>query len=60
MKPQTMQKASVAAERIQRRYSFLYASLLPPARPLNPLSVVRWNAERDFIVCLHFSLLCLK
>ncbi|KAF9643854.1 hypothetical protein BDM02DRAFT_3175491 [Thelephora ganbajun] len=47
MKPQALRKASVAAEHIQRRYSFLYASLFPPSRPLNPLSIVRWNAEQD-------------
>ena len=55
VKPQALRKASAAAEHIQRRYSFLYASLLPPSRPLNPLSVVRWNVEQDFIVCFLFS-----
>jgi len=54
MKPQTLRKASVAAEDIRRRYSFLYASLFPPSRPLNPLSVARWNADQDFIVCIPF------
>jgi len=60
MKPQTLQKASVAAEDIRRRYSFLYASLFPPSRPLNLLSIARWNADQDFIVCFPFPPPCPK
>lgn len=59
IKQQTLRKASIAAEHIQRRYSFLYASLFPPSRPLNPLSIARWNAEQDSIVRVPFSLRCL-
>jgi hypothetical protein len=55
MRPQTSRKASVIAEHIHRRYSFLYASLLPPSRPLNLLSIARWNAEQDSAVCIPFS-----
>lgn len=55
MKPQTLQKASMTAEHIQRRYSFIYASLLSPSGPLNLLSIARWNAEQDFTVCLVLS-----
>jgi hypothetical protein len=47
MKPQTLQKALIAAEYIQRRYSFLYASLLPPLAPSQPVAIARWNAEQD-------------
>ena len=50
--PRTLRKASVIAEHIQRRYTFLYASLFPPSQLLNPLSILRWNAEQDVIVCL--------
>lgn len=57
LKPQTLQRASAAAEYIQRRYSFLYASLFPPSRPLNPLRIARWNADQDLTVRLPFSLL---
>ena len=59
MKPQTLRKASVVAEDIQRRYSFLYASLFPPSRPLNPLHIARWNTEQDSTVC-PLLLLCSK
>ena len=60
LKPQTLRKASLAGEYIQRRYSFLYASLFPPARPLNLLSIARWNAEQGFTVCPPFSSPCPK
>ena len=48
--PQTLGKASVIGEHIQRRYSFIYASLLPPSRPLNLLSIARWNTDQDSTV----------
>lgn len=56
IKPQTLRKASTAAEHIQRRYSFLYSSLFPPSRPLNPLHIARWSVEHDSTVSfLSFS-----
>ena len=54
LRPQTLGKASVIGEHIQRRYSFLYASLLPSSRPLNLLSITRWNADQDSTVRVPF------
>lgn len=60
MKPQTLQKAAGVAEHIQRRYSFLYASLFPPSRPLNLSHIARWNAEQDSTVRLLLPSLFLE
>lgn len=49
-RPNTIRKAAITSEQLQRRYNILYASLTSKAGPLNLAKVVGWYSSQEPIV----------